>query len=409
VIDYVKLRINSETLAKWFLNESPFKDEFYTEVYVLTGEVKEVNKRGQKRGVKYVLDYRELTVTIIALKYIEITGSLHKYWTAKLVTEGNKTIWIGQNYSDFTFRDLCKCIERLTQIFNLAAFQVHLHVLEVAVNITPSFNPFEFCSHVIASGKKPFKEMELRVNQSPVGFECNRQHYKVKIYDKGKKENRNENILRFEVRTNKMLFISYTGIEFFSDLANKQNLEKIGAILVEQFEGLIITDLLDTSQLTPKELKIYHKCSNPKMWEKLPAWERCRLKPQFRKIIKAYGKNQWVEPTAKLIADKWQMLLSINSETANVLTEPAQTKTANNLTSVGAKDKKTELQQINPLDKLVKNSNPTKTPQKPFKNCSQGIPLQNWCGKLKLRKNRGPPAYVTKTAILVRCYHFEVW
>ncbi len=373
MIDYVKLRIISETLAKWLLHESPFKDDFYTEVYGNTGEIKEVNKRGQKCGIKYILNYRELTVVIAALKYVEITGSLHKYWTAKLIPEKGKEIWQGENYSDFSFQDLIACIANLSQTFNFKPLQARLHVVEFAVNISPVFNPFEFCGSLIASGNKPFAEMERKANQPEIGFICKKQRYWLKIYDKGKQYKTETPILRFEVKAKKMLFLSATGIKYLSDLEDKSKMEKLEAVLMERFDDLLINDCIDTSELSIIEKEIYNTCSNPQVWKKLKAWKRARLKPKFRLIIEKYGKHKWIDPTRRMIAEKWRMLLALNSPTANNLTSPAQTRPANKLTGGQVKGENVPLQQINLLGKEIENS----TPQTPIKRqcaiCSSDI------------------------------------
>ena len=230
--------------------------------------------------------HHNLHITIYPSGRIEIAGSLHKYWKR-------------ENHSDFSFKELCECISDLCQKFNIDPLEARVHNLEFGVNVSPLFNPFEFCDNVIAywDGKRPFKEMDE--GETVIGFTCERTEYDIKIYDKGRQYKKEVNILRFEQRA---------------------KIEMLGHILNKTFANLIIADIVDTTQLSKKDLEIYRRCNNSKEWGKMERWERVRLKKEFKLIIDTYGKNQWIDPTAKMIDEKWRMLLVLNTQTANVLT-----------------------------------------------------------------------------------------
>lgn len=258
--------------------------------------------------------HRHLHFKIYPNGRVEIKGSLHKYW--KL-----------ENHSDFSFQELRECILDLCQNFKINPLQARINNLEFAVNIRPSYNPFSFCDHVIGylDGLKPFKEMDDCI--PVIGFMCQRSEYTVKVYDKGlqyKDElkqiyDKSFNVLRFEKAVNRMRSIQQAGIKNLSDLTERAKIEKLGQILNKTFADLIIGDQINIDDLPPKELAIYNRCNNVKAWGKMKRWERVRFKPEFRRIIDTYGKNQWIAPTAKMIDEKWRMLLVINSQTTNVL------------------------------------------------------------------------------------------
>ncbi len=251
--------------------------------------------------------HRRLHFTIYPGGRVEIAGSLHKYWK-------------DENYSDFSFHELCECISDLDQKFNINPLQAQIHNLEFGVNISPSFNPFTFCDNIIGylDGKKTFREMD---EEEPViGFKCERYEYAVKIYDKGLQYQKAVNILRFEQAVTRMRAIHATGIKTLLNLTERAKIESLGPILNQTFADLIIADRVNTAELSKRDLAIYHRGNNSKTWGKMERWERARLKPEFRRIIDTYGGNKWISPTAKMIDEKWRMLLVINSQTANVLT-----------------------------------------------------------------------------------------
>jgi hypothetical protein len=300
--------------------------------------------------------HRHLVFTIYPGGRVVIDGSLHKYWK-------------GENYSDFSFAELCECISHLCQTFQINPLQARIHNLEFGVNIATVFEPFDFCDHVIGylDGLKPFKEMDE--GEPVIGFKCERTEYGVKVYSKERQYIKAANILRFEKAVNRMRAIQAVCIKTLSDLTERAKIEKLGYILNETFADLIIGDEIDTSNLSTNELAVYNRGSNPKAWGKMNRWERFTLKPEFRRIVDAYGKNKWIVPTGKMIDEKWRMLLVINSQTANVLTGVKENIQKDNVTNVLP-------DLLNPVEKIdckrspcLDNMGERNTPGKPQRFC----------------------------------------
>lgn len=302
MIDGVKISFFSESI------ESDFKRlgiDIDTPLNEVTGEI---------RFPKYA-KYLNLDFKISESKRIEITGSLHKYWK-------------GDNYSDFTFNGLCDCIADLSCKFNFDGHNATLHNLEFGVNVSPLFNPFEFCKRVIAYKNESFSKFRTNgKNKIHIGFEATQQQYSLKIYDKGKQYEKIENILRYEVKVSKMQYLKSVGVSVLSDLLDIEKITALGTILNETFAELIICEDVTTSELSMNENRIFAMCSNPKEWEKFNRKERFKRKKQFNDILTAKGKTNQKETTARLIRDKWQMLLAINNpKSGDVLTDLSNTE-----------------------------------------------------------------------------------
>jgi len=295
--DFVKIEFFSESIVKDLLSlncivKTPLEEE--------TGLI---------HFPKYA-EYKNLRFKISESNRVEITGSLHKYYK-------------GENFSDFTYYELWECIKDLSEKLHFNPFEARLHNLEFGVNVSTLFNPYEFCGRVIAYKNESFTRFRTSGKTSlKIGFEMTKQWYDIKIYDKGKQYLKSENILRFEVKANKMEFLKSIGIYFLSDLLNTSKLIELGKILNEVFAELIILEEVKTSELSMNENKIYATCINPKEWERFTPKERHLKKKQFNEILRAKGKTHWKETTAQLISDKWGMLMAMNNpKSRDVLTD----------------------------------------------------------------------------------------
>lgn len=298
MIDGVKVIFYSETVVKDLLHLG------------IEPEAKvKIDSTGEMNFPKFA-EYQHLRFKISESNRVEITGSLHKYWK-------------GENYSNFTFGELCECITDLCLKFNLNPLGARLAGFEFGVNVSPLFNPFEFCGNLIAYKNESFSKFRTNKNIE-IGFEARKDQYSVKGYDKGKQNYlKGENILRFEVKVSRMKFLQTKGINVscLGDLTKPEVLIQLGELLNEMFEECIVSDKVRTSDLTATESKIYTLCTNPKVWERFNFRERYRKRIQFERIIETYGVNKWKGITARMIRDKWNLLYSFKPESVENLTD----------------------------------------------------------------------------------------
>lgn len=299
MFDGVRLHICSDSTARWLVYESQFRDQFHTETYTSTGEIKSINKNGRHTGIKYILDlpHLSLTITVVALRHIIIVGSLHKFYH-------------GDNYSDFHHSEIAEAIHILSQLLRTNPADIAIHNLEVGVNTSPLFNPYEFCDNLIAYKDKPFHPFKHGHNKSEIGFEASKLQYNIKVYDKGKQYLLSENILRYEYKAKVMHAIRHSGIHTLADLLDRDKVACLKNILLASFDSLIINDpTVVKSNLTRHECDIYTECLNPKMWKQYNPDKYYKRKRQFNEITDEFGAYKWRSSARRLISHKFDLLL----------------------------------------------------------------------------------------------------
>lgn len=260
-------------------------------------------------------EYKHLTFKISKSNRVEIRGSLHKYWK-------------GENHSDFTYGQLYECIADLSEKFNFKPSEARLHNLEFGVNVSPRFDPYEFCKALLSYRGDTFSKFRTNGKQkTTLGFECFKTQYSLKIYNKGRQYNLTENILRYEIKMGKMETLNTIGVYFLSDLTNTEVLKKLGKLLDDRFSELIISDTVNISDLSKNESRIYTQCKNPKEWEEFTVKLRAKRKKQYNEIIERFGQAHWRDITAKLINEKWRMLIAMKPlKSGNDLTDLKNSK-----------------------------------------------------------------------------------
>jgi hypothetical protein len=156
-----------------------------------------------------------------------------------------------------------------------------------------------------------------------------------------------------------------------SDLLKPETLSQLGRILSEMFSELVVCERVNTGELTANENRIYALCSNPKAWERFTPKERYKRRKQFEEIMQAKGKTNWKQVTAKLISEKWAMLLTL-SKSGHVLTNHQIIKSGDNLTDLP----KTEKRLFNRLDNLLIPTLPGLPCARTCKTCGRDISHQ---------------------------------
>jgi len=135
MIDFIKIAYRNPNIQK--IREHPLLD-WEQIVHIRTGEVKE-----------YRAIYNGLTFQIINYQYLNISGSLHKYWNS---SQGGGL----QNYNDFTFSDLTGVIMELCRSFDLLPENCLLENIEFGVNVCPQVPVKEILRSAINLKGKPF-------------------------------------------------------------------------------------------------------------------------------------------------------------------------------------------------------------------------------------------------------------
>ncbi len=296
MIDFIKIRYLNPDIQK--IREHPLLD-WEQIIQIRTGEVKE-----------YRAIYNGLKFQIINYQYLNITGSLHKFWNS---SQGGGL----QNYNDFSFSDLTGVIIELCRSFDLLPENCLLENIEFGVNVCPQVPVKEILRSAINNKGKPFTQ-EYQKNK--YFRECERQRYIIKFYDKGLQYGRPENILRFENKIKKMAHIQKTGVQSLADLLDPVKLQRLGVILASNFNDILFYDHTIPND---RERPIMTQGQAPAYWLNLlenNTNNYYKKLQRFKELVKRNGTQDFQEKVGCLVTQKWNELLTSTPKMLQELT-----------------------------------------------------------------------------------------
>lgn len=278
---------------------------------------------------KRIAEYQNLKFKITDEKYININGSLHKYFN-----NGN------HNYNDFGIIQLVEVLSDLYIKFDINPFLTPLNNLEFGVNVIIPFKTNSFLNSIISYKGKEY-EIE-RYNGKGYLLRFSFDHYELKIYNKGYQYNQDENILRFEIKVRKMEYFRARNIEIkrLSDLLNPGIYPRLKDCLLKAFSELVIYDsTIRTAQLKKREQTLLTNGRNPKYWAGLVEnrKEIKKKRKRFNELVLKYGKQNLKQTVYELIEQKIDLLTSANINTElkiNELRAKIDTSTSPNITNL---------------------------------------------------------------------------
>ena len=299
MIDFIKLKILYPDIAG--IKNNPCLD-WEQRTNERTGEVKEYNAT-----------FNGLTFQINDNRYLNISGSLHKYWN-------NRNGRGDQNFNDFMFSDLAGIIIDTCNFFNLVPDNSIIENFEFGVNVNPSILVTEILRSVINHKGKPFNRKQ---SQKMNYLECEHRQYYLKLYDKGLQYDRG-NILRFEIKTRKMEVVKTTNIETLSDLLNTENMNRLKTILTGNFSDILFYDYtIPDNGINARERLILTQGQNPMFWKEYKETNPdnyFKKRNRFKDLVKKYGNQDIQEIVYPLISKKWNELLATDPKTLQELT-----------------------------------------------------------------------------------------
>jgi len=252
---------------------------------------------------------------------VRLKGSLHKYHNNGL-----------HNYNDFYFTELKNVIFDLCYKFNITPEITEFNNLEFGVNILIPVKVEEFLKSVINYKGTAFHKFNIR---GAKGIECEKDHFIIKIYDKGLQYNRQGNLLRFEIKVISMQYFKDNGVKIktIADLLNITELFKLKDILRGVFDRILVYDnSIKETKLNAKERLNLSNGRNSTYWENLipnsndfengndnPEYKRQRKKyyrelDNFKKLLIKYSTATTQKDISILIEKKYTELLNIDNE-----------------------------------------------------------------------------------------------
>ena len=278
LIDFIKIIIKDLNPS---ILEANLLLDFYDTVNLTTGEIKTINRNGQKVTPSKNASYKGLEFKIYDTGTITIAGSLHKYWN-----DG------AHNYNDFNIEAILWVLRDLKTKFDIEPEQCILKCLEIGINVVPSIPTNEIIGNCFLHKTKSFEHK----HNSDEGNYKQVQHsqYIIKIYNKSlhfksKGFEIDSEIMRFEIKYTKMQKINEKGIFSLQDLVN-YGLHNFKNDLLNEWKNVLYYD--NTIQFDPLSKKTRNSLleySNPNYWTGLLANNQTKNftyhKNQLKKII----------------------------------------------------------------------------------------------------------------------------
>lgn len=263
-------------------------------------------------------------------KYANLMGSIHYCFN-----KGK------HNYNDFYVSDLLKVLSNFYSEFDINPKINKLNNLEFGVNIKVPFNIDKFLYNLITHNGKLFS---VERGKNKTYYQFKHSNYILKFYNKGKQArskgfNIKGEILRYEIKVIRMEYLHAKGIniEFLSDLLNTSLYGKLGKLLIDSYNEILIYDnSVIVDELKPKQREFYKSAENFKYWveifdsytdEKGKNSRQYRNKrtyyqrkiKEFREIQKIYSKDNNIKLVGDLIVLKWNELTKVTTETQSAI------------------------------------------------------------------------------------------
>lgn len=311
MIDGFKANVNGLDPNVWFNDK---RLPFYAVVNVDTGELKDGTQIAKHRGLKFIVTPSKKYPERM---YCSVRGSLHKYHN-----HGR------ENANDFTFDQLKTVLSELHQKFSIDPETATLHGLEFGVNIETQATAKNVLDSLVSLHGSVFQG--LTNDRKAIGKLIARQQYDLKIYDKGRTSGLlTKNLLRVEVKVNRMIFLKRYGIATLADLANLEKIQPLGAVLHNLWGNLIYYDKrVDYKALTDFQQKKLLYYAAPQNWEAFNPTQRQRAKKHFRQLMQTFATGFQHTQIGVLITEKWHGLTGKMCASFNQVSAQNQCKTA---------------------------------------------------------------------------------
>ena len=300
MIDFIKIVLKDFDHSKLECNSLL---NFFDTINLSTGELKTVNRNGNRVTPSKKASYNGLEFKIYDSGTITITGSLHKYWNNGV-----------HNYNDFDVEAVLAVLDDLKAKFNIEPRQCVLKCLEIGINITPPIPTNEILGNCFLHKTKPF---EYQVNSWRGKYkQVPHSQYIIKIYNKAlhyvsKGFKISTEIMRFEIKYTKMEKLNKIGIYTIQDLMD-YGLCNFKKELLNQWQNILYFDSATRiDPLTIKTKSTLLEYANPNYWIGLlenNQSENFKYHKKQLKKVTINNSNNVQDSVAKIMSDKIDLL-----------------------------------------------------------------------------------------------------
>ena len=233
---------------------------------------------------------------------VNVSGSIHKFH-------------MGNNYQDFYFTDIVNAIIQITQFTEIPANEFKIHQIEFGVNFCTELRSSQILENIISHKGNEYELKTFRGMGYLKKFEWS--NYTVKTYDKGRQYGLNQNLIRFEIKANKMQYLEQKNItiQSLADLLNSEIYYKLSNLILKTFKELIFTDdvICINNIKNVVDKSVFIEYNNPRRWKALRIEKNTkklnRKLSDFREIIKEHSNSNIQETHLKIIQSKCELLI----------------------------------------------------------------------------------------------------
>ncbi len=221
-------------------------------------------------------------------------GSLHKYSSID-----------SSNHDDFTYSNLTKALDNLTNDYSIELDHTSIHSLEVGVNIELDYSPEIVFKKAICHKGKPFDRLDSRNKR--FGIKCTHTDYAIKLYDKGYQYKINgKYILRYEIKMFRQRMLQPFKIYTLSDLKDVEKVTPLICLLLERLNEIVFFDYsFKPKGLSNSKLLSWQQYSNAQYWESLNRNNYYKARKKLAELTQKYSCIDWGKIIAKKVLDKW--------------------------------------------------------------------------------------------------------
>ncbi len=267
MVDFVKVHLRNINLSD-LINHSEL--DFIGQYSVSEGDVK-IDRR-------IIAKYNGLKFIIYPNEYVELQGSLHKYYNLGL-----------HNWNDFHFSDLQSVLNQLEENFSLELDCCVIQNIELGVNLSPAVATKMILDGLLYHRSKPFE----RTSTHRPGYIKQVQHerYRIKAYDKRLQYCQmglNDPRFRYELSYKKMVDINELGIHTLNDLKGDRWHLPALKLLIKTWDKVMLYDYtIRKDQLNDhqRETRI-HQWQNASYWLNLTKQLRHKQKKKYNECMK---------------------------------------------------------------------------------------------------------------------------
>lgn len=229
---------------------------------------------------------------------IEVSNSIHKFFK-------------GNNYSDFTYKELKNAIYEICNWFTIEPQYWEIKKMEFGFNIFTPQPAMKYIDLFLTYKEREFEKMKHK--HKYYGRKCFMSEYALKVYDKPLQSKLmdsiavKDNMLRTELCYNQKRKLPKQ-IKVLSDLLDKDKFKELYKDFYEAFSKVIYNDEVDFTNATDEEITLFYASLTPnfiKVKEKINKVEAKATKLKIRILKERFLKKEFKQWFLKALSNKY--------------------------------------------------------------------------------------------------------